>query len=177
MSRIAKGSLFWLSTAGLLYGLWLLLIDSPAEPAILIGAFVAAVGASASELARRQRIANLRFTIGGFAALWRPVASVPGDVMRLLRALPRGRHGPVGRFRAIPFDPAGDPDDDPETGHADAVGNARQAMAELAGSFSPNTFVVGIDVDRRVLLVHQLLPDDAAADSIEPFARAREGDR
>lgn len=176
MREIVKGTFFWLATAGLLFAFWLLLNDTPAEPQVIVGMFVAVIGASATELVRRQRIANLRPRLRDVGALWRPLASVPGDIVRLVRALPAGRAEPVGRFRAIPFEPAGHRYGAPGD-QSDAAGNARQALAELAGSFSPNTVVVGIDVDRRVLLVHQLLRDDAAADSIVPFAGAPEGTR
>ncbi len=34
----------------------------------------------------------------------------------------------------------------------------RRALAEAVGSLAPNTFVVGIDTEREVILAHQLRP-------------------
>jgi hypothetical protein len=62
-----------------------------------------------------------------------------------LRGLLR-RDAPVGGFRAVRF--RGNHDEPEETG--------RRALAEAAGSVAPNTFVVGIDGERHLMLAHQL---------------------
>jgi hypothetical protein len=60
----------------------------------------------------------------------------------------------------VPFEPGeGSPED-----------LARHALAEAAGSFSPNTVVIGVDVERGTLLAHQLLADeDDPARAIDPL--------
>jgi multisubunit Na+/H+ antiporter MnhE subunit len=149
--------------AAVLYAIWLLLVDTREEPQLLAGLAVAAIGATGSELVRRQRVADVSFRLAWLARAWRPLTSVPADLLRLARgalAALAGGSRTAGRFRAIPFDPGdGSPRD---------VG--REALAEIAGSFSPNTYVIGIDEERRELLVHQLAPEeDEPQRSIDPL--------
>ncbi|HET9184655.1 MAG TPA: hypothetical protein VFN82_00815 [Solirubrobacterales bacterium] len=163
-SRASRAALAWAAVAAASFGLWMLLADSREAPQVVAGLLVAAVAATGSELVRRQQLARLRLRGGWLLRSWRPPANVPRDLWRLTVALARpARPGAPagGRFRAIRFQ-AGD---DPE-------GRGREALAELAGSFSPNTYVVGLDRERGVLLVHQLVPEedeDQAADSIDPL--------
>ena len=92
---------------------------------------------------------------------WRPVVRVPLDLVVLTRTAvvqlvrPRARHG---RFFAVPF--AGD--------RRDPEDSARRALAEALGSFAPNTIVVGVDVERGLMLVHQLVPRPSA-ETIDPL--------
>jgi hypothetical protein len=51
-----------------------------------------------------------------------------------------------GSFRAVSF--AACSEDNADTG--------RRALAEALGSLAPNTIVVGVDLERKLLLVHQL---------------------
>lgn len=161
-SRASKAALVWVAVAAVLFGLWMLLVDTREAPQVLAGLLVAAIAASGSELVRRQQVARVRLRGGWLLRAWRPAASVPRDLWRLATALVAARRtGAAGRFRALPFR-AGD---DPE-------GRGREALAELAGSFSPNTYVVGLDREHGLLLVHQLVPDEndaQAADSIDPL--------
>lgn len=166
-SRASRAALAWAAVAAALFGLWMLLADSREAPQLVAGLAVAAVAATGSELVRRQRLARVRLRGNWLLRAWRPPASVPRDLWRLAAAV-FGTAWPgaatrtaTGRFRALPFR-AGD---GPE-------GRGREALAELAGSFSPNTYVVGLDRARGVLLVHQLVPEkdeDRAADSIDPL--------
>jgi multisubunit Na+/H+ antiporter MnhE subunit len=162
VSSLARNALAWTSTAAALLAFWLLLVDSHEEAQILVGAGVAVLAASVSELVRRQRIAQVSVRARWLARLWRPLWSVPGDLIRLAVAVLRGGRAP-GRLRALPFDPR----------VADPTDNGRQALAELAGSFSPNTIVVGVDAKRGLLLAHQLLPDEEEAErSLDPLRLA-----
>jgi multisubunit Na+/H+ antiporter MnhE subunit len=163
--RALRFALAWACTAGLLLAFWLFLVDTPEEPQVLAGLVVAAIGATGSELVRHQRIARARPRARWLARLWRPLASVPADLWRLGREAGRavlpGRVASRGRFRELPF----------RAGHEDPVDVARRALAEAGGSFSPNTYVVGVDVERGTILVHQLVPrEDRPADSIDPLA-------
>lgn len=158
-SRASRAFLGWAAVAAAMFALWMLLVDTREVPQLIAGAAVAALAAGGSELARRQGIARVRIRGRWLLRAWRPPASVPRDLVRLARALARPRD--TGRFRALPF-AAGD---DPE-------GRGREALAELAGSFSPNTYVVGVDRGRGLLLVHQLVPDgqpEAAREAADPL--------
>jgi multisubunit Na+/H+ antiporter MnhE subunit len=156
----------WLLTAALLFAFWLLLVDTREEAQIYAGIAIALLGAAGSELVRAQRIAQVRPRWRMLRRAWRPLASVPRDVGLLAAALWsafRGRR-PRGRLRSLTFEPGGE----------DGVDNARRAAAEFAGSFSPNTVVVGIDRRRKAILVHQLVPDDEDPESsIDPLGVRR----
>lgn len=164
-ARATRAALAWAGVALVLFGVWMLLVDTRESSQLIAGAVVAALAAAGSEVVRRQNIARVRLRARWLLGLWRPLASVPRDLARLTKAaalaLRPGSRPPRGRFRALPFD-AGD--EDPED-------RGREALAELAGSFSPNTYVVGLDPERRVLLVHQLVPeeDGRAVQSIDPL--------
>jgi multisubunit Na+/H+ antiporter MnhE subunit len=151
----------WAATAVLLFALWLLFVDTREEPQLIAGVVVAVIGATGSELVRLQRIAVVRPRPLWLGRLWRPVASVPRDLWLLLRAAVSALAGrpPEGRFRAVRF----------KLGDGDPEDLARQALAESAGSFSPNTIVVGIDAERGELLAHQLVPDSKPGRSLDPL--------
>lgn len=145
-------------TGAALFVVWMALVDSREAPQVYAGLVVAAIGTLGSELVRRQWVAGTRLRARWLLRLHRPLASVPGDLVRLGSALwgafPNLWFGkaprPVaGRFRALPFEAGTGPE-----------GRGREALAELAGSFSPNTVVVGLDRERGVLLVHQLVPEE-----------------
>lgn len=163
-SLVRRFALPWAATALGFFVLWLLLADNAEATQLYLGLAAAGLAATGSELVRHQRIAQARPRAGWLRLAWRPVASVPADLWKLtreaLRAARRRRGAGLGRLRALPFDPgSGGPRD-----------NARHAVAELAGSFSPNTFVIGVDVERGLLLVHQLVPDRESAErSIDPL--------
>jgi hypothetical protein len=101
------------------------------------------------------------------APSWRIVASVPVHVAFLCREavsqLLRSR--PVrGTFRAVAF----------TAGSEEAPRDAgRRALAEALGSLAPNTIVIGVDVDRDLLLVRQLYCQGGGA---LVFARRMERD-
>jgi multisubunit Na+/H+ antiporter MnhE subunit len=160
-ARVARLALPWAASAAVLFALWLFIVDTAESPQLYAGIAVAAIAATGSELVRRQRIAMVRPRARWLPRLWRPAASVPADLWRLARAAARGLRGapPDGRFLELPFEPGdGDPED-----------LARQALAEAAGSFSPNTVVIGVDDERRTLLAHQLLEVEEPARSLDPL--------
>lgn len=158
-TRILTG---WVITWALLGGVWLLLTDTVSLPELAAGACVAAVAATASELVRQQRDNALRVPVRGLLQAWRPLARAPRDLVLVTSAVLRQVVAPkpqCGRLRALPFRHGGDA----PTAHG------RRALAEGLGSFAPNTIVVGIDEDRDVILVHQLVPTGDAASELDPL--------
>jgi hypothetical protein len=115
-------------------------------------AVAAVIAATGFELAREQQTAGgLTARVRWLAAIHRPLIKVPSDVARVsllaFRQLVRPR--PVnGTFRAVPFRCG--PDHDIDIG--------RRALAESLGSFAPNTIIIGVDVERELILGHQLQP-------------------
>ena len=149
----AGAAVAWVAWWVLSAGLWLALVDNTHFQELAVGAAVACAGASAAVLVRAQRRLVIRPQLRWLARLWRPIVLYPRDLV--LVALALARRTP-GHFVAVPFDAR---DEDPREA-------ARRVLMKSAGSFAPNTYVVGADDDRGVLLVHQLAPrDDPSADA------------
>jgi hypothetical protein len=145
--RAFAWSVGWMFAAAL----YLLLIDITDLPELLVGAGAAVIAATGMELAREQGIVGESIRVRWLQRLYRPLLKVPVDVAvvssEALRQLVR-REKRVGAFRAVRFSGGGDEE------HA----TGRRALAEAGGSFAPNTFVVGIDTERQLILAHQLRP-------------------
>lgn len=155
--RAFAWSLGWVSAAALYF----LLIDITDLPELIVGAGAAVLAATGFELAREQGIVGESIRWSWLLRLYRPVLRVPRDIavvsaMALL-ALVR-REPTLGSFRVVRFE--GNGDEPHETG--------RCALAEAAGSVAPNTFVVGVDVERQLMLAHQLKPT-GGREAIDPL--------
>lgn len=140
----------WFTAGALAGGVYLLLIDTTSLPELIVLAAAAVMAATGFELAREQQTAGgLTVRLRWLASLHRPVLKVPSDVafvsLLALRQLVRPKRV-NGVFRAVPFACGGEPA--PETG--------RLALAESMGSFAPNTIIIGVDVERELILGHQL---------------------
>jgi multisubunit Na+/H+ antiporter MnhE subunit len=152
LTRAAFG---WLTAAVFAAAFYLLLIDTTDLPELIVGGVAAALAATGSELARQQRVVGESLRLRWLGRLYRPLLRVPLDVAQLSAAAvrqllhPRAR---VGEFRTVKFICSGDERRD----------DGRAALAIAAGSFAPNTMVVGIDHERNVMLVHQLRASDGA---------------
>jgi multisubunit Na+/H+ antiporter MnhE subunit len=152
----------WIVTWAVLAGVYLLLVDLVQQPELITGAVVAAVAATGSELVRAQRDNPLRVPRRGLLRAWRPIARAPRDLALVIGAIVRQlaeRRPARGRVRAIPFRHGGDSPD----------GIGRRALAEGLGSFAPNTIVIGVDDERNLLLVHQLVPSGQAGEALDPM--------
>jgi len=159
----ARRALSW--TVGWIFAaaLYLLLIDITELPELLVGAGAAILAATGMELAREQAIVGERVRGAWLRRIPRAFAAVPADIVKLtavaLGGLRRLRVAePVGGFCALEF--AGTEDEEHEAG--------RRALAEVFGSLSPNTVVVGIDDRRHLIVAHQLRPDGRRS-SIDPL--------
>jgi hypothetical protein len=152
LRRAAAWSAAWVCAAAL----YLLLIDTTSLPELIVLAGAAAIAATGFELAREQQTAGgLSARLRWFATLYRPLVKTPSDIAVVtglaLRQLVRPRQV-NGTFRAVRFSCG--PDHDIEIG--------RRALAEAFGSFAPNTIIVGVDVERELILGHQLHPSGGA---------------
>lgn len=148
-SRLAIYLFIWFVV---LVGWWLLLVDSLFYAEILAGLAAAVLAVLVVLGVRRHSAARFRPRLRWL--LW--LIPIPAGVLRdsavlaavLWRRLARGEH-PQSAFRAVRF-PAWA--DDPESA-------AWRAFSTAATSLTPNTYVIGIDQERRTILVHQLVPD------------------
>jgi hypothetical protein len=145
---------WWVTSAAI----YLVLVDTVVVPELVTGAVIAAIGATGATLVRAQRRVVMRPRARWLAGLWRPVMSYPVDLWKLTRAL--ARREPVGgKLFAVSFEPGAD----------DARSAARRVLGPSAGSFAPNTFVVGLDAERGLLLFHQLVPSAEPAEDADPL--------
>jgi multisubunit Na+/H+ antiporter MnhE subunit len=142
--------------------LWLALVDRVPVAELITGVVAAGLGASAAVLVRQQRRTVTRPSARWLRDAWRPVIALGGDLWPLLRALVLHgilRRGGASRIHTFEF----------------AVGAhaPREAafgvMTAMLGSLGPNTIVLDIDDDARVLYAHQLVPTPDARRSAMPL--------
>jgi multisubunit Na+/H+ antiporter MnhE subunit len=156
-----RRALGWVGWWALLAGFWLLLTDSVKPSELAAGALAATLATAAAGLVRRERLVVWRPRPGWLRGAGRPPLRMVLDIGPLANVLWRrvvlGRRV-RGRFRAVRFTRTGKGAED----------TAARVLAKGAGSLAPNTFVVGVDVDERVLLVHQLVATDDPRD-VDPL--------
>ncbi|MGN6377524.1 MAG: hypothetical protein ACTHNU_01090 [Gaiellales bacterium] len=146
--RVAAWLLWWLGW----FWLWMLLVADWSRIELIAGACAAAVAATFTEAARAAARVHLQVPLD----VLRAGVSVPFVIFAdfgiltyvLARSLMR-RQAISGRYLARPFDPG------PKTTPA---GTARRAWTIYLSGFSPNAYLVDIDVDARLVLLHDLVP-------------------
>lgn len=144
----------WLVWWVLLMSFWIILVDSLELDELLAGAGAAALGATLAELVSHQSGLRLRLRIEWLT----PLLGLPAQVVRdtwtvfaaLCRRLARGEE-PHSGFRAVPVQASGDSDED----------RSRRVLLVWRRSVAPNCFALGVDPDRNVMVVHQLVQPDA----------------
>jgi multisubunit Na+/H+ antiporter MnhE subunit len=159
--RVGSWFIWWI----LMTSFWVMLDDSIATDELLAGAGAAALAALLAEVVTYQAASRLRMRIGWLA----PALRLPGEVARdlvivyaaLWRRLARGQQ-PDSAFAELPA-PYGD----------DSPGGVTRRTLLIGGrSLAPNTFVVGIDAERDVMVVHRLVAGPRPGD---PDASDRQG--
>ena len=144
--------IFWIISWVLLVGLYLLLVVDSIDMAELVtGAVAAAVGATAATIVRSQRLVSFRPRLRWALGLWRLPLQAVLDTGLLVAVLWRRlvlRRPVSGSFYAVPL----------RAGGGDSEAAARRAVAKSVGSFAPNTYVLDVDRERELILVHQLVP-------------------
>jgi multisubunit Na+/H+ antiporter MnhE subunit len=141
----------WLTWWILLMSLWVALDDSVAPDELLAGAGAAALAAVAATVVSRQ--ARLRYRV---RAAWLPRAlALPGQVVGdtiavfavLARTIATRAPAPSGAYREVPV----------RYGDDTPLGVTRRVLLTGARSLTPNAFVVDLDSERDVMLVHELV--------------------
>jgi hypothetical protein len=156
--RVVAWAIAWVAAAAL----YLLLIDITDLPELLVGAGAAAIAATGLELAREQGIVGESIRWRWLLRIYRPILRVPVDIVIVSLMAVRGtfdRRARHGTFRALPFSASG----------PQQLASGRRALAEGFGSLAPNTFVIGIDPDRELILAHQLrlMPSRKTIDALD----------
>lgn len=146
-----KHVLAWVAWWFALFWLWILLAGEWSATEWVAAAGAATVAASLAELARVRTGFGLRLPLRAFADLPQVLGMVVVDfgivVWALLVSVVR-REVVRGRFRSHEL----------ETGDDDVGGIGLRAWTELAATYSPNAYVVEIEPDRRLVLLHDLVP-------------------
>ncbi|HWJ31238.1 MAG TPA: hypothetical protein VNR59_02760 [Gaiellaceae bacterium] len=147
MRAIARWAVAWVALAGL----WLLYQGEWNAIQLYAAGSAATLSLVLALLVRRFALPAARVELRWIARAVR----IPWLVLRefglvtalLLRAL-AARRVPTGEFREVPF-PAGG---------ARPAERGRRAFVALATGYSPNTYVVDLDEEQSVALVHVLSP-------------------
>jgi hypothetical protein len=148
----------------LLAALYLALVDTIKVPELVAGAVIAAIGATAAVLVRRQRRVLIRPRAVWLLAAGPALAGTVRDLVPLAVALWRRgilRRPEEGRLHAVPYD---------AVGH-DPTAAAHRVLTEVIGSVAPNTIVVGVDAERHELIAHQLVETDDPGRAARPLGR------
>ncbi len=152
----------WLASWVACAVVWMWLEDTVVLANLVDGAVAAAIGATGTTLVYAERLVGFDPRARWALRLWRPLVQFGPDLRMLasvlVRALSGGRRDP-GALRAVRFTPEGSP----------AEVSARCALASAAGSFAPNTIVLGVEPDRELILVHQLHPTPGDRTSVDPL--------
>jgi len=155
-ARLARRAGGWLVWWVLLMSFWVILDDSIAVDELLAGTGAAALAAILAELATHQAAIRFRMRVEWLI----PALSLPGQVVRdtvivfaaLWRRLARGEQPPSGvRESPVRF------------GDASDEGIARRVLLIGGRSVAPNTIAAGIDSERNVIVVHQLVATEGKA--------------
>jgi multisubunit Na+/H+ antiporter MnhE subunit len=137
--------------AAVLVACWTMFLGSFGGAEAVVGGIAVAIGTAVSTAAYAVGVARFRPKLAWFAEIWRVPWYVLTDTGTIASALVsrhlfrrRGR----SRMVALPFEPGG------STGR----GEARRALAIALTTLSPNSIVLDIDRDARLMLVHQISP-------------------
>jgi multisubunit Na+/H+ antiporter MnhE subunit len=142
----------WLAWWVLLMSLWVAVDDSLQSDELLAGAGAAALAALAAEIAGHQAATRLEIRAAWLARAFRLPGEVARDTYTVFEALARTlatRKPPRGGFRELPVRYG---DDTPR-------GVTRRVLLTGADSLAPNKFVLGIDEERNVMVVHELVAE------------------
>jgi multisubunit Na+/H+ antiporter MnhE subunit len=151
---LARRAAVWLTWWVLLMSLWVIQDDSLQTDELLAGAGAAAIAATVAELAGYQASTRLRMRVEWLESAFRLPGSLVRDTAIVFVALWRQLiHGqaPNSGFREIPVRFGGQSIED----------KSRRALLVGGNSVAPNTFALGLDAEREVMVVHNLvLPEE-----------------
>jgi multisubunit Na+/H+ antiporter MnhE subunit len=145
---------FWFGWWAICYALWVLLVFKTEPAEFVAGALAAALAATGAELVRSRGYAPFAPRLAWSRGLIRLPRDVLVDTWRMTALLVRSliRREPIkGSFRIVSFR---------EGLEGDPRAQARRTVAAWLGTISPNTYVIGVDEEHNVVVLHQLIRDD-----------------
>jgi multisubunit Na+/H+ antiporter MnhE subunit len=149
ISRVRRAGV-WLIWWVLMMMFWIILDDSLATDELLAGAAAAALAATLAELAGYQAATRPRMRFKWLGPALRLPVDLAADTWTvfaaLWRQLARGQQPPSG-FREVAV----------RFGGQSMEAKTRRALLVAGKSVAPNTFVLGLDAERDVMVVHQLV--------------------
>lgn len=145
-----KAILRYFASWTIFFLLWLLFVYQTSSSELLAGVGAAVLASVASEITLKVEPFRFQPRLAWLAQMWRLPLLILEDFRVLLRVLTRRLLGkPVpGTLQLAQFHSSG----------YDSQEGARCALAVLLLSLSPNSVVIGIDQNRGMMLLHQLLP-------------------
>lgn len=142
-TRMLMWLLYWTAS----FCIWLLLVNTTKPHELWMAAIGASFAASAAEVVRAQRLALFHPRISWLAAAWREPWYIVEGCSSIFYAFIKHFFRPEPSvLRNVVFDPGGD----------DPASAARRALAVAFTTMPPNFVVLGIDIEHRVMLVHQV---------------------
>lgn len=151
MKTVVRHVGVWLLTWAALFWLWMLLVGEWNRMELVAAAVCATLAATTAEIVRVASGMRFRIPLGLVPSLAPALGMVFVDfgivTAVLFRSLVR-REIHRGRFVARDFAGGGD---DPRS-------FGRRAWTTLVASYSPNAYVIDIDPERDVVLLHDLVP-------------------
>jgi multisubunit Na+/H+ antiporter MnhE subunit len=149
-----------LSRAAVFFALWLLLVDATDEPNLLAGGVIALAAAFLAALVQSHRTVHPRPSLAMLRRAYRPLLLLVTDTGRVTLALFQRlvlRRDIRGKFRAVRYRAGGD----------DPADVGRRLVSAWAASVAPNRYAIGIDRERDVLIIHELVPTAGPLDPLE----------
>jgi hypothetical protein len=142
------------------FALWLLLVDATDLPNLLTGAVCAIAAAGLATVVHSLRSVHARVRPLMLRRAYRPFLLLLTDTGRVMGALFAHlvlRRQIRGSFRAARYRARGEGSDD--------VG--RRVLSEWAASLAANRYSIGIDRERNLMLVHEMVEAGGPLDPLE----------
>jgi multisubunit Na+/H+ antiporter MnhE subunit len=155
-SQTPRRAARWLAWWVLMMSFWVAIDDSLQSDELLAGAGAAALAALAAEVVTYQAAVRLhvqpRWLLAAVRLPWE-VARDAGLVYSALVRLLLRRQPPDSEFAELPV----------RYGDGTPRGETRRVLLTWARSLAPNMFVLGMDAERDVMVVHRLVSPDRRA--------------
>jgi hypothetical protein len=138
---------YWLLYWAVSFCLWLLFVNTTKLHELWLAAAASVITATAAETVRAQPFAGFRPRIAWLLEAWRePWYIVEGCTSIFWTLFKHFFRPEPSVLREVVFDPGG----------PDPASAARRALAITYTTVPPNFVVLGIDLDKKVMLVHQV---------------------